>query len=45
MFVAENFIRSLVHKYGKHTVYTNMVNIQYIQMVVHGINKHATLCI
>jgi putative transposase len=23
MFVAENFIRSLVHKYGKHTVYTD----------------------
>ncbi|HYJ03299.1 MAG TPA: hypothetical protein VEW92_13900 [Nitrososphaeraceae archaeon] len=23
MFVAENFIRSLVDKYGKHTVYTD----------------------
>jgi putative transposase len=23
MFVAENFIRSLVEKYGKHTVYTD----------------------
>ena len=23
MFVAENFIRSLVSKYGKHTVYTD----------------------
>lgn len=23
MFVAENFIHSLVHKYGKHTVYTD----------------------
>jgi putative transposase len=23
MFVAENFIRSLVFKYGKHTVYTD----------------------
>ena len=34
MFVAENFIRSLVSRYGKHTVYT--------MMVVHGIHKHAT---
>ena len=25
MFVAENFIRSLVDKYGRHTVYTDMV--------------------
>ena len=23
MFVAENFIRSLIDKYGKHTVYTD----------------------
>ena len=32
MLVAEKFIRSLVEKYGKHTVYT--------QMVVHGMSKH-----
>jgi len=25
MFVAENFIRSLVDKYGKHTEFTQMV--------------------
>ena len=31
MLVAENFIRSLVSKYGRHTVYT---------MVVLGILKH-----
>ena len=38
MFVAENFIRSLVEKYGKHTV--------YILMAVHGIrNKRALLYI
>jgi len=37
MFVTENFIRSLVDKYGKHAV--------YIQVVVHGILKHAILCI
>ena len=33
MLVAENFIRSLVEKYGKHTV--------YIQMEVHGTTRHA----
>ena len=33
MLVAEKFIRSLVDKYGKHTVYT--------QMVVHGTMRHA----
>ena len=27
MFVAENFIRSLVEKYGKHTVYTDGGNM------------------
>ena len=32
MLVAERFIRSLVEKYGKHTVYTDVV--------VHGIQKH-----
>jgi putative transposase len=32
MFVAENFIRSLVEKYGRHTEFT--------QMVVLGILKH-----
>lgn len=32
MLVAEKFIRSLVEKYGRHPVYT--------QMVVHGIMKH-----
>ena len=31
MFVAENFIRSLVEKYGRHT--------EFIQMVGHGILK------
>ena len=31
MFVAENFIRSLVEKYGRHT--------EFIQMVRHGILK------
>ena len=36
MFVAENFIRSLVEKYGKHTVYTDGE---------HSIHRHATLCI
>ena len=40
MLVAgEHLIRSLVEKYGKHTVYTQMV------VVEHGMQKHATLCI
>jgi transposase-like protein len=34
MLVAENFIRSLVEKYGRHTVYTLMVE--------HGILKHVS---
>ena len=34
MFVADNFIRSLASKHGKHTL--------CIQMVVRGIHKHAT---
>jgi hypothetical protein len=34
MFVAEDFIRSLVEKYGRHTVYTLMVE--------HGILKHVS---
>jgi hypothetical protein len=38
MFVAESFIRSLVDKYGKHTVYTQMV-------LVVGIHRLAILCI
>ena len=33
MIVAEKIIRSLFEKYGKHTL--------YIQMVVHGMMKHA----
>jgi hypothetical protein len=33
MLVAEKYIRSLVEKYGKHTVYT--------PMVVHGMMKDA----
>ncbi len=37
MFVAENFIRSLVEKYGE--------NIQFILMEVHGIHRHATFYI
>ncbi len=38
MLVADHFIRSLVEKYEKHTVYTHMVE--------HGIhNMHATFCI
>ena len=32
MLIAEKFIRSLVDKYGKHTVYTLMVE--------HGMMKH-----
>jgi transposase-like protein len=32
MLIAEKFIRSLVSKYGKHTVYT--------QMEIHGMIKH-----
>ena len=36
MFVAENFIRSLISRYGK---------IQFIQMVEHGNLKHVTFCI
>ena len=34
MFVAERFIRSLVSKYGKHTI--------HIQMVVQEILKYST---
>ena len=33
MLVAEKFLRSLVEKYGRHTVFT--------LMVVHGTMKHA----
>src|SRR5215207_2962639 len=33
LVIAEKFIRSLVEKYGRHTV--------YILMVVHGMMKHA----
>ena len=36
MFVAENFIRSLLK---------NMIDIQYTQMVEHGIHKHVLFCI
>ena len=36
MFVAKNFIRSLVDK---------MIDIQFTQIVVRGILKHATFCI
>jgi putative transposase len=36
MFVAENFIRSLISKYGRHTVYTD---------VIHAILKHVTFYI
>jgi transposase-like protein len=37
MFVAENFIHSLVDKNGRHTVYSEMVE--------HGIRKHVTFSI
>ena len=40
MFVAENFIGSLVDRYGKHTVY-----IQFTQMVVYGILNPIHFCI
>jgi transposase-like protein len=41
MFVAENFIRSLVSRYGKHTVYTDDGGTWYPQQACNFLNlKH-----
>ncbi|HEX6293689.1 MAG TPA: hypothetical protein VFZ46_00915 [Nitrososphaeraceae archaeon] len=41
MFVAENFIRSLVEKYGRHTVYTDDGGTWYPQQVCNFLHlKH-----
>jgi len=38
MLVAEKFIKSLIEKYGRHTVYTDR------WWVVHGIQRHVMYC-